>query len=355
MILKQLEQKIMMCHHHQGKVVNPHLHLRDHQDIFPNKMTILVQVGSPKANPKQRKHPQIYPKAIPSLSEEDLDYQQHRRSVEKSLGLALNGQTYANTEFVKALSSDVSTSFTQLMKKEEVIHSISDKEKEKEEEEEKREFVEYIWFYTFLCYGMFIVKERLVTQKKRLYCHNVVNYVTIKKCMILYWEILVWYMENYVAVMKQFVDDLIANSALQNPYPKRPHTGSFGLEDVMETIEDLVLMEQRYLGQSQFEDEEYEGFQRDDRLYIYPPPGGGLDSKCAHVKFVDKPGALAKGLLELPGIGSMHPCITRFLQYVVGSQQEVHQWIFMEHVLCVYREIFVTDTELLCIDLEKRR
>eukprot|EP00536_Pseudo-nitzschia_multiseries_P007646 jgi/Psemu1/18402/gm1.18402_g len=88
-----------------------------------------------------------------------------------------------------------------------------------------------------------MVKKKLVT-KKRLYDRNVVNYITIKKYMVVYWEILVRYMENvkyppapkkmdqgllfytkrdngsshdsqdYVAVMKQFLDDLIAKSAL---------------------------------------------------------------------------------------------------------------------------------------------
>eukprot|EP00536_Pseudo-nitzschia_multiseries_P000555 jgi/Psemu1/1246/gm1.1246_g len=81
---------------------------------------------------------------------------------------------------------------------------------------------------------------------------------------------------------------------------KLHHTGSFGLEDVIETIEDLVLTEQRYLDQSQFEDKEYEGFQCDDCLYIYPPPWGGLDSKCTHITFENSPGELIKDSLKLP-------------------------------------------------------
>eukprot|EP00536_Pseudo-nitzschia_multiseries_P002089 jgi/Psemu1/4889/gm1.4889_g len=103
-----------------------------------------------------------------------------------------------------------------------------------------------------------------------------------------------------------------------------PHTRSFGLEDAIETIEDLVLTEQRYLGQSQLKDKEYKGFQQ-------------------------KTGALVKGLLELPGIGCIHTSVTQFLQYDVESQQELHQQIFMEHIPYVFREIFVTDTEVLCI------
>eukprot|EP00536_Pseudo-nitzschia_multiseries_P003286 jgi/Psemu1/7367/gm1.7367_g len=126
---------------------------------------------------------------------------------------------------------------------------------------------------------------------------------------------------------------------------KLRHTRSFGLEDVIETIEDLVLTEQRYLGQSQFEDKEYKGFQCDDHLYIYPAPGGGVSNQCAHVTFEDKSGAQLKGSLELPGIGSIHPSVTWFLQYDVDSQQEVHQWIFMEHIPYMFREIFVSDLE----------
>eukprot|EP00536_Pseudo-nitzschia_multiseries_P001370 jgi/Psemu1/3243/gm1.3243_g len=58
-----------------------------------------AEVGNPKANTGQREPPPTYVKATLSLSEEDLDYQNHQRSVEKNLGSALNGQTYADTEF----------------------------------------------------------------------------------------------------------------------------------------------------------------------------------------------------------------------------------------------------------------
>eukprot|EP00536_Pseudo-nitzschia_multiseries_P007657 jgi/Psemu1/18428/gm1.18428_g len=90
-----------------------------------------AEVGNPKANNKQRKPPPTYPKVTPSLSEEDLDSQNHQRSMENNLGLALNGQTYANMEFVKALSLNVSVSFTQLMTKVYI-----------------REFIEFVRSYT---------------------------------------------------------------------------------------------------------------------------------------------------------------------------------------------------------------
>eukprot|EP00536_Pseudo-nitzschia_multiseries_P000455 jgi/Psemu1/1026/gm1.1026_g len=79
------------------------------------------------------------------------------------------------------------------------------------------------------------------------------------------------------------------------------------LEDVMEKTEDLVLKEQRYLAQSKFSNKEYEGFRHDDCLYIFTPPKG----------------------------------------YDVNSQQNLHQWILMEHILYVFDEIFVTDPELV--------
>eukprot|EP00536_Pseudo-nitzschia_multiseries_P005549 jgi/Psemu1/12816/gm1.12816_g len=83
------------------------------QAVPPVVTAMVVSTAKPKASTKQRGPPPTYTKAVASLSEEDLDYQKHQRSLEKNLGLALNGQAHANTEFVKALSLDVSTSFTQ--------------------------------------------------------------------------------------------------------------------------------------------------------------------------------------------------------------------------------------------------
>eukprot|EP00536_Pseudo-nitzschia_multiseries_P005446 jgi/Psemu1/12578/gm1.12578_g len=88
--------------------------------------------------------------------------------------------------------------------------------------------------------------KKVVEAKKGLYgCHGVVNYERIKKYMVMYQDILVWYMENvehppvpenmekglcfytkrddgslhslqdYIAVVIQFLDDLIAKSALR--------------------------------------------------------------------------------------------------------------------------------------------
>eukprot|EP00536_Pseudo-nitzschia_multiseries_P016268 jgi/Psemu1/45540/gm1.45540_g len=134
-----------------------------------------AHAANPKANPTPRKHPfaasvsspdlsHTNTKAAASLSEEDLDYQQHRKSVEKNLGLALNGQTYANMEFVKALSLDATTSFTQLMTKVYIVSKNIQSEpmpnfrtrssteswtkKKKKKKKRKKEFVEYVWSYT---------------------------------------------------------------------------------------------------------------------------------------------------------------------------------------------------------------
>eukprot|EP00536_Pseudo-nitzschia_multiseries_P002725 jgi/Psemu1/6135/gm1.6135_g len=79
----------------------------------------------------------------------------------------------------------------------------------------------------------------------RLYGCNVIKYVTMKKYLIMYWEIILWYMENveyppspknldqslcfytkgeegrphesgsYVTVMKEFLDDLLAKPSLR--------------------------------------------------------------------------------------------------------------------------------------------
>eukprot|EP00536_Pseudo-nitzschia_multiseries_P004680 jgi/Psemu1/10533/gm1.10533_g len=445
------------------------------QSVPPVVAAMVVPAANPKENDKQRKAQSTYAKAVPSLSEEDLDYPNHWRSVEENLGLALNGQMYANTEFVKALRLDLSTSFNQLMTKVYIVSKMSTQSPMKKKK--KRE-LSLLWH---------VHGEREVGDTKPcLYDCNVVNYVTIKKYMVVSQEILVWYMENvvypwapenmekdlrfytkcddssshgsqdYVAVMKQLLDDLIANLALRasmtcgeqmvkqgfhqgsnmpstagqvllpihvlsvfhfvlhykdlvtNLYHihfdfdkniitlspskigkgknflapaagkillteeiasvdgacnecmsevlcafmlaenvalvglfdssckailqkvlKLPHTGSFGLED------------------SQFEDKEYKGFQHDDCLYIYPPPRGGVETQCSHVRFDHfHPEELIKGLLEIPGLGHIHQSVTQFLQCDVGSQQELHQWIFMEHIPYVFHEIFVTDLEL---------
>eukprot|EP00536_Pseudo-nitzschia_multiseries_P010574 jgi/Psemu1/26376/gm1.26376_g len=86
-----------------------------------------VPAAHPKVNPSsQRKPPPAgsahspdlsctNTKAVASLSEEDLDYRQHQRSVESWIGTEWSD--VCNTEFVKASSLNVSTSFTQLMTK----------------------------------------------------------------------------------------------------------------------------------------------------------------------------------------------------------------------------------------------
>eukprot|EP00536_Pseudo-nitzschia_multiseries_P001761 jgi/Psemu1/4006/gm1.4006_g len=284
------------------------------QAVPPVVAARVVPAANPKANTDQRKPPPTYTKVVVSLLEEDLDYRKHQRSVEKNLGSALNGQTYVNAEFVQALSLNVSTSFTQLMTKvyiEEVVYSISDQEQEKKillsmfgpircqidvmdyKMKSKWDNVQSLLWH--------VHGEREVGDTNPcLYGCNVVNYVTIQKYMVVYQEILLWYMENvkYPQRLKKWIRFL-----------KLPYTGSFGFQDVMQTIEDLVLMEQRYLvAQSQFLDKEYKGFRCDDHLYIYPPPGSGVDTKCPHVRFDlhPKPKEILKGSLEMPDVGHIH-------------------------------------------------
>eukprot|EP00536_Pseudo-nitzschia_multiseries_P015034 jgi/Psemu1/41044/gm1.41044_g len=69
-------------------------------------------------------------------------------------------------------------------------------------------------------------------------------------------------------------------------------------------------------------------FQRNDRLYIFPTACVLTKTKFAHVNFEDRPEELVTGILELSGLEDQHKnqtCVTRFLQYDVNSQQEVHQ------------------------------
>eukprot|EP00536_Pseudo-nitzschia_multiseries_P019069 jgi/Psemu1/58761/gm1.58761_g len=87
-------------------------------------------------------------------------------------------------------------------------------------------------------------------------------------------------------------------------------------------------------------------FQRNDGLYISPTAEVLTKTQFAHVKFEDRPEELVTGILELSGLEDQHKnqtCVTRFLQYDVNSQQEVHQRICMEHIPYVFREIFVID------------
>eukprot|EP00536_Pseudo-nitzschia_multiseries_P006939 jgi/Psemu1/16481/gm1.16481_g len=307
---------------------------------------------------------------------------------------------------------------------------------------------------------------------RHLYGRNMVNYNTIKKFMIMYREMLVWYMENvqyppapdnmskglwfytkyqnnsphdskhYITAMKNFLDGLMAKSSLRfslshsynqvdldkhfntgrvllplhsplvfhyilnyndtisNYYSihfkfdnnhvtlspcklgtrkihnyvnysfdcsidnvckvilpkvlKVNQNGCFGYEDVMETIEDLVLTERKFLGESKlpgFDNEVFSYFQRDDRLYIYPSALDLSQTQFAHVNFEDKSEPpLVNDALELLGLKAEHnhqTSVTRFLQYNVNSQQEVHQQIFMEHISHVFREIFVIDPEVI--------
>eukprot|EP00536_Pseudo-nitzschia_multiseries_P003804 jgi/Psemu1/8564/gm1.8564_g len=124
-------------------------------------------------------------------------------------------------------------------------------------------------------------------------------------------------------------------------------------EHVMEKMVDLVLTERRFLGGAmlpKLSEEDVAYCQRNDRLYIYPLAKGLRKTKFAHVKFEDKPEQLVTGLFELLGLEAKHnnqTCVTRFLQYDVNSQQEVHQQIFMEHIPYMFCEIFVIDPQVV--------
>eukprot|EP00536_Pseudo-nitzschia_multiseries_P014803 jgi/Psemu1/40188/gm1.40188_g len=134
---------------------------------------------------------------------------------------------------------------------------------------------------------------------------------------------------------------------------KATDNGCFGYEHVMETMGDLVFTERRFLRGAmvpKLSEEDLAYYQRNDQLYIYPLAGGLSKTKFAHVKFEDKPEQLVTGILELSGWKAKHnnqTCVTRFLQYDVNSQQEVHQQIFMEHIPYMFREIFVIDPQVV--------
>eukprot|EP00536_Pseudo-nitzschia_multiseries_P000828 jgi/Psemu1/1888/gm1.1888_g len=102
--------------------------------------------------------------------------------------------------------------------------------------------------------------------------------------------------------------DNVCKKIIQKVF-KSPNKGCFGYDHVMETIEGLVLIKRSFLK--------------------------GAMTQFAHVNFEDRPEELVTGILELSGLKDQHKnqtCVTRFLQYDVNSQQEVHQRVFMEHI-----------------------
>eukprot|EP00536_Pseudo-nitzschia_multiseries_P010754 jgi/Psemu1/26852/gm1.26852_g len=155
--------------------------------------------------------------------------------------------------------------------------------------------------------------EREVGDKKPLYGCNVVNYVTIMKYMILYQEILhltQWIgvcgsikpddgsshnSQDHAAVMKQFLDDLIADLALQ------------------------VSMSQSH---NQATLDKY------FKSKCFVPDNESKDYVCKKLMNSAKPRA----------------AFCQALHFLWLDQQ-----IFVEHIPYVFREIFITDLEVLCI------
>eukprot|EP00536_Pseudo-nitzschia_multiseries_P007295 jgi/Psemu1/17529/gm1.17529_g len=134
---------------------------------------------------------------------------------------------------------------------------------------------------------------------------------------------------------------------------KANDNGCFDYDHVMETIEDLVLTERKFLAGAmipELSNKNVAYFQRMDQLYIYPTAGVLSTTQFAHVNFEETPEQLVTGISELSGLDDNHDnetCVTRFLQYNVNSQQEVYQQIFMEHIPYVFCEIFVIDPEVV--------
>eukprot|EP00536_Pseudo-nitzschia_multiseries_P016286 jgi/Psemu1/45602/gm1.45602_g len=202
-----------------------------------------------------------------------------------------------------------------------------------------------------------------------LYSCNVVSYVTIKKYMVVYQEIFVWYMENgkyppapekmdqglcfytkcdnssshnsrdYVPVMTEFLDDLIAKWSLRDLVTNLYHI-HFDFDENIVTLvlpfpigegkirlapttvtKGMIHLGAKISGTVRFGDEEYKGFQLDDCLYTYPPLACGVDTQCLHVRFDLNPKELIKGSLEILDVGHIHQSVTWFLQCDLISQQ----------------------------------
>eukprot|EP00536_Pseudo-nitzschia_multiseries_P008954 jgi/Psemu1/21916/gm1.21916_g len=81
--------------------------------------------------------------------------------------------------------------------------------------------------------------------------------------------------------------------------------GYFRYKDVMETIEDLVLIERTFLGESNLYIFDYvnpDFFQRDDRLYTYPTSVGEIQKQFGHVNFEQQPEVLVNDDLLLANL-----------------------------------------------------
>eukprot|EP00536_Pseudo-nitzschia_multiseries_P002874 jgi/Psemu1/6566/gm1.6566_g len=111
---------------------------------------------------------------------------------------------------------------------------------------------------------------------------------------------------------------LVKEMAILPKVLKVHDNGFFGYEHVMETIEDLVLTERRFLGGAVFpklSNDDLAYCQRNDCLYIYPLAMDLSKTQFAHVKFEDTPEPLVTGILELylPEMGTIFTPLTEKL------------------------------------------
>eukprot|EP00536_Pseudo-nitzschia_multiseries_P012502 jgi/Psemu1/32278/gm1.32278_g len=205
------------------------------------------------------KDPPIYP------LQDDVDQGKHRRSVKMNLKPTLIHQLYASEEFVRALSFEVTTCFTALMTKvylktstpsprngdffNEVDNGVTGVLGLLTRKQISDQLKDYNMNNKRVKFESLLQNVHGETgggnTTPRLYGRNVVNYTIIKKYMIMYREILVWYMENvqyppapeimcqgfcfytkcqngsphdskhYVTAMKKFLDGLMAKLSLR--------------------------------------------------------------------------------------------------------------------------------------------
>eukprot|EP00536_Pseudo-nitzschia_multiseries_P013989 jgi/Psemu1/37136/gm1.37136_g len=204
-------------------------------------------------------------------SNDDGDQREHPRYVEIDLKSALSHQSYATDEFVRALSFEVTTYFTALTTKarfqEEDVYYVSIKEEGKGKEEKTdttlsalglipQQIDVMVNLFLYEVDNSVIGVLGLLTRKQlskrlknydinnkwvkfesllrnvngktgvgdtipRLCGRNMVNYGTIKKYMIMYREMLVWYMENvqYLPALDNMSKGLWFYTKCQNGSP----------------------------------------------------------------------------------------------------------------------------------------
>eukprot|EP00536_Pseudo-nitzschia_multiseries_P015402 jgi/Psemu1/42429/gm1.42429_g len=351
-----------------------------------------LRVNSNSTSPALKPTP-IYPDAIPFTLQDDVDHKKQRISVEKNIVLALEGQTYASTEFkpstpsptkkkgkkkkektnttlsalgpippqidvmVKKLykvNNGVTAGVLGLLNRNEISDQLKDYDMKNKWEN----------FESLLrnVHG----ETGGGDTKQRLYGHNVVNYVTIKntseELLPLHSPSVFHYVLHYNDMVSNFYNihfDFENNNVTLSPsqlgnrkiyvalFTKLVDQGKKLGANVIGSFDTACnLLISKELCAPMIEDNVDQDHSLFDWLFdndckvlwlkVLTVHHNGIHTLFKYVRFEEQPGQLVKGQVELTGTGREHT-------------NEVTKQIFMEHIPYVFREIFVIDPEVLKI------